>query len=220
MTDHKLPMVLTILAIGLFSISCGTDDAVDSSPAPSRGPIELPADHPPLQQGGSQGGVLPPPAGSGAGALGMTWSVPAGWIATEPTSSMRKAQYQIPGDAGDAELVVFYFGPGQGGDVDSNIQRWVNEFTQPDGRPSNEVARIESPQVAGVQVKTVEVTGTYSGGGTTMGGGKPLPGYMLLAAVVQGPDANWFFKLAGPEATVAPQRESFQAMIASLKIGG
>jgi hypothetical protein len=43
---------------------------------------------------------------------------------------------------------------------------------------------------------------------------------MLLGAVAQGPDANWFFKLTGPEATLTEHREAFRQMIQSLKPGG
>src|SRR5215468_7200472 len=54
----------------------------------------------------------------------LTISVPAGWVEQAPTSSMRKAQFLLPrapGDQADGELVVFYFGPGQGGSVEANI---------------------------------------------------------------------------------------------------
>ncbi len=46
-----------------------------------------------------------------------------------------------------------------------------------------------------------------------------LEDYMLLGAIARGPDANWFFKLTGPRATVAGQREAFRGMIESLKTG-
>ena len=57
-----------------------------------------------------------------------------------------------------------------------------------------------------IEVLVIEVTGTYVGG---MGGpdGAQKPGYMLLGAVAAGPDANWFFKLTGPQATVETQIE-------------
>ena len=42
------------------------------------------------------------------------------------------------GDAQDAELVVYYFG-GSGGTVEANIDRWVAQMKQPDGRPSSAV---------------------------------------------------------------------------------
>jgi hypothetical protein len=47
---------------------------------------------------------------------------------------MRRAQYKVPGPAGAGECVVFYFGPGQGGDAQSNAERWASQFTQPGGR--------------------------------------------------------------------------------------
>jgi len=45
------------------------------------------------------------------------------------------------------------------------------------------------------------------------------PGYMLLGAIAEGPDANWFFKLTGPEATVEAQRAGFEALLKSLRKG-
>jgi hypothetical protein len=67
---------------------------------------------------------------------------------------------------------------------------------------------------------TVEVHGTYKGGMTmTAEPAKPVPGSMLLGAVAQGPDANWFFKLTGPEATVQGQRAAFDSLVKSLKRG-
>jgi hypothetical protein len=71
-----------------------------------------------------------------------------------------------------------------------------------------------------MSVLLIEVTGTYGGGGPMMGGGEPQPDSMLLGAVAEGPDANWFFKLTGPEETVRAQREAFEAMVRSLRQGG
>ena len=54
-----------------------------------------------------------------------------------------------------------------------------------------------------------------------MGGpAQQIPDYMLLGAIAQGPDANWFFKFTGPEATLTEQREAFRQMVQSLKPGG
>ena len=66
-----------------------------------------------------------------------------------------------------------------------------------------------------------EVTGTYSGGMTMMtGASQELADHMLLGAIAEGGDANWFFKLTGPETTLEPQRDAFRAMIESLQRGG
>jgi hypothetical protein len=41
---------------------------------------------------------------------------------------------------------------------------------------------------------------------------------MLLGAIAEGPDAPWFFKFTGPEATVRAQRQAFVGMMRSLRV--
>ena len=181
----------------------------------------LPPGHPPLDAAQPTGAIVPPPPGSGTGEKGMTWKVPAGWVEEPPSSSMRKAQYRVPGPGGDGECAVFYFGPGQGGDPMSNAMRWAGQFKQPDGKPSDQAMKTSNMSVGGIPVLEVEVTGTYTGGMTvTMKPAEDNPGYMLLGAVAQGPDASWFFKFTGPEATVKARRAAFEGLIQSLRTGG
>jgi hypothetical protein len=132
---------------------------------------------------------------------------------------MRLAQYRVPGPGGDAECVVFYFGPGQGGDPQANAARWAGQFEQSDGRSSLDVMTIEPLGGTAVPVRIVEVHGTYDGG-MTMTDAPPekRPGYMLLGGIAEGPDAPWFFKLTGPAATVQAEREAFEALLRSLRV--
>ena len=76
----------------------------------------------------AQRAIEPPAPGSGTGMTGLSWKTPADWVARPPSSAMRKAQYRVPGEAGDAECVVFYFGPGQGGDAMANAERWAAQW--------------------------------------------------------------------------------------------
>ncbi|HXJ41594.1 MAG TPA: hypothetical protein VNH18_20115, partial [Bryobacteraceae bacterium] len=46
---------------------------------------------------------------------GLKWTAPGAW-ASKGAAPMRAATYT----AGDAECVVYFFGPGQGGTVDAN----------------------------------------------------------------------------------------------------
>ena len=80
--------------------------------------------------------------------------------------------------------------------------------------------KTEDIDVRGIPVTTVEVKGTYSGGMPMGGPSQQLEGYMLLGAVARGPDANWFFKLTGPEETVELERAAFQSLLDSLRAGG
>jgi hypothetical protein len=177
---------------------------------------QLPPGHPTV----GSGGLVPPPPGSGTGDKAMAWTVPAGWRSEQPSNGMRKAQYRVPGPGGDGECVVFYFGPGQGGDPMSNAMRWAGQFTKPDGSPAQDAVKTSSTKVGNVTVLRVEVAGTYDGGMTmSMAPAEAKPNYKLLGAVAEGPDANWFFKFTGPEATVESQRAAFDAMLQSLRSG-
>jgi hypothetical protein len=134
---------------------------------------------------------------------------------------MRRAQYRVPGPGGDAELVVFYFGPGQGGTAEDNAVRWAEQFSQPDGSSPVEAMKVHRLEGSAVPVTMVEVTGTYEGGMTmTAEPAVPRPGHMLLGGIAEGPDAPWFFKLTGPEATVRGERQAFEQMLRSLEVGG
>lgn len=183
-------------------------------------PAALPPGHPPIDSAAARPGLPSVPEGAGTGDTALTWKVPSGWIEEKPASPMRRAQYKVAGTAGNGECVVFYFGPGQGGDPISNAQRWGDQFTLADGSPAKGAMKTETIDVDGHEVFVVEVAGTYKGGMTmTMEPAVPKPGYRLLGAVVPGPDANWYFKLTGPDATVACQRDAFLAMVRSMKHG-
>ena len=123
----------------------------------------------------------------------------------------------MPGSGGDAELVVFYFGPGQGGDPQANAQRWASQFVDAQGAPAT--PRTRGGNVAGMDVLYVEAEGNYQQGAMTGGPVEQKGGHALLAAVVEGPDSNWFFKLTGPKATVEAQRAAFESLIGSLRPG-
>ena len=57
-------------------------------------------------------------------AAGIKWTAPAGWK-TEAPRPMRAATYSI---APDGECAVNFFGAGQGGGVDANINSYLDTF--------------------------------------------------------------------------------------------
>ena len=175
----------------------------------------LPPDHPPT--GDSSGaaasdssGVMAP--GGSGGSSAVKWTTPARWKAGPP-KDMRMATYMIPaagGDSEDAECAVF---TNIGGGVQANIDRWVGQFEKTDGPPIQKQATIN-----GLIVTTVDVSGTFKGGGPAMGqSSAPKAGYRLLGAIAAGPEGEVFFKLTGPGKTVAAAQAEFQAMLKSLK---
>src|SRR5262244_4320565 len=95
----------------------------------------------------------------------LHFKAPEAWTTEKPTSNMRVAQYKLPkadGEPEDASLVVYYFGAGQGGNVQANIDRWIGQMQQADGSASKDKARTDNLTVNGLKVSTVDVTGTYT----------------------------------------------------------
>jgi hypothetical protein len=147
----------------------------------------------------------------------VTWVDPPEWKRSARPKPMRNATYVVPraaGDAEDGECSVTYFGPGQGGSIDANVDRWVKQFKD---LPADQVRR-EDRKPNGLRAHVVEVrSGTFNA--NTMGHGKDKlkTDYALLGAIVEAPSGVYFFKLTGPKKTVAAAKKPFDAMLASIK---
>jgi hypothetical protein len=145
--------------------------------------------------------------------------VPAGWTEKPSTSSMRAAQFQLPApQGGEAEVVVYYFGQAGAGSEQANIDRWVNQFKQPDDKPSSSVAKVEKATFAGQEASVVSVSGRYVA--PAMPGGPPTdkPDQSLVAAIVPSPQGPYYFRLVGSKAVVAAQEGAFRGALGSLKV--
>ncbi len=140
---------------------------------------------------------------------GLALELPPGWVAVPPSSPMRVAQASIAGPGGPAELAVFHFGAGQGGDVEANIQRWLSQIVPQPGT----VPQRQNLQADGLRISLVDAEGTLQPGPMGMGPQTPQPGSRLLGAVVEGDGGPWFFKATGPDLTLAPQRLAFIGML-------
>ena len=127
---------------------------------------------------------------------------------------MRLATYSI---APNAECGVYFFGAGQGGSVEANLDRWIGQFLQADGKPSKAAAKIAKRTIHGWPVTTVDVSGAYTGmGGPAAQPGPAMPAYRMLGAIVEGPQGSIFIKFTGPAKTVAANQPAFDKMLASL----
>ena len=132
---------------------------------------------------------------------------PADWQWVPVASPMRKAQLKIPGSdpKAAAELTFFHFGQGQGGDVQSNAQRWLRQFKSKEG--AEKVEPLDTGANS-AKVTLVSTEGTYASGmpgqPTT-----PLENYALLGAILEDQQGAVFAKLTGPAATVKGVREKF-----------
>ena len=155
-------------------------------------------------------------------AAGIKFDLPAGWAGQRPTSRLRLAQYELPGEAGAAELAVFCFGVGQGGSVQANINRWLAQFEDPQhpgARPTGGVMTIEQN---GLKLSVVKAAGTYSPGAMgPMGSPEPpKPDYGLYGLIIEGGhQGNVFVKITGPAATIEAQTEAIASFARSARLG-
>lgn len=158
-------------------------------------------------------GLMQSPHGPANAAAGVQWVIPKSW-STMPPRQMRVATYGSPAAGDDAEggeCAVFFFGGGQGGDVDANIDRWVGQF-------KNAGAPVRSTKdVNGLRVTLVQIAGTYlAPGGPMMQSQGEKANYRLLGAIVDAPEGSVFFKFTGPAKTITAGESDFQGMINSL----
>jgi hypothetical protein len=132
------------------------------------------------------------------------------------TSAMRLAEYTVRRtDDTNAEMIVYYFGEGQGGSADDNIARWSAQFTTADGGPvTPHVTRMSG---TAFPTTLAEYEGTYARA-IGMGDGAPAkPDQSLVAAVVETPKGNLYLQLFGDRPAVAAVREDFVGMVASIR---
>ena len=158
-----------------------------------------------------------PTAAASSGSLKFT--APAGWISQSPASSSRKAQYGLPraeGDSEDAELVVYFF-EGGGGTPQANVDRWIGQFTRPDGGPASDTAKVVHKTINGVPLTIVDVSGTYAGSmGPMQQQERPKTHFRMLGAIAETAQGPWFFKLTGPAKTVARWQSGFESLLDSI----
>ena len=145
----------------------------------------------------------------------FTFRKPDSWRWETPRSSMRKAQLSIPGKKGaeKGEAVFFYFGAGNSGGKQSNIDRWLQQFQEPKEQLRHSVT---SSKIDKTPVTFVRAEGTYLSG-PPLGRKVPKQNFALLGAIVEGGQGFVFIKLTGPKTVVFAAENDFKTMVTSAK---
>lgn len=144
----------------------------------------------------------------------FTFSVPAAWRSVAPSSPMRKAELRVPGpagtgDSGEALVTVFHFGPGEGGGVQQNVDRWLGQF----GDDREKIGAATAKETIGkTPVTFARARGTFQSGmpGTPA---TPIEGQALLGAILESPAGDVYVKMTGPAPTVDKAEPAFVQMI-------
>lgn len=141
----------------------------------------------------------------------LTLKLPKSWTVAESTSTMRLATYNVPAvgdDKEQGELTVFNFGGG-GGDLASNLTRWIDQFDS-DGRK----ATIKKGKIGTDTYYIADITGTYKKpkGPPVLRQTEAAPGFRMLAVVIELENKGvYYLKLAGPDATIKAQSDALRA---------
>lgn len=159
--------------------------------------------------------AAPAPAAPGSGNMadtevikasgpGLKWTAPANW-AVKPGSAMRKGSYAVSGPGGDADLSITAF-PGDVGGELANVNRWRGQLALAPVSASDLDGAVTRREVNGLRLTIVDLTG---GSGDAR--------QRLVGAIVPFDGATWFFKLTGPESTVAAEQSTFLSFLNTLQ---
>lgn len=143
---------------------------------------------------------------------GIHWTVPQQW-AVESERPMRVATYSVPSgveNVESGECGVFFFGTGQGGSVDDNLNRWISQF---EGGGKHQFSKKE---IDGLKVTFIQISGTYlAPAGPMMQSQEKKQNYALLGAIIEAPQGLVFFKYTGPAQSVTASESDFNQLVNS-----
>jgi hypothetical protein len=96
---------------------------------------------------------------------GLESRTPPGWYEEKPNNRMRLYQFRLSpvgDDKDNAEVVIFYFGEGQGGSAEENIKRWKGLFTPPQGKRMADVAKVQKMNVGKIWMSRARIASLLS----------------------------------------------------------
>ncbi len=131
----------------------------------------------------------------------LQYETPLGWNELTPTS-IRKANFSIKNNLGEAEISVTVF-PGDVGGLLANINRWRSQIGLQRVAASNLNTLIEALEISQNPGYFTKINGNKE---SILGGILPLN------------DATWFIKMQGSILCVDAETKNFKSFLSSLKI--
>lgn len=153
----------------------------------------------------------------------LVLKAPAQWKAVPPKSRIVQYEFVAPASESKPENQARITIMGAGGSIADNIQRWYDQFVQPDGSVTKDKSKAEKIDVAGQTVHIVDIPGTFkdSGGGPFFQQRPPVmrEKYRMLGAIIETKDmGQHFVKITGPAETVDKLKDGFRKMLEGLEV--
>ena len=161
--------------------------------------------------------------GTLVGIDGQSSRTPADWKEVEANLPNRYKQFTLPkaaGDSADAELIIYFFGTGQGGSADANVKRWKGQFQPPEGKKIDDVSKLEEFKVGNTPVTYLDIQGTYLFKARPFDPNeKPQlrPNYHMIGVIFESAKGPYFIKVVGPEKTVTQHKKGFDEWLKNFK---
>ncbi len=152
---------------------------------------------------------------------GITLSVPTTWTLQQPKKPgpmAPKAILSIPALNGDSQtgMVRITYFPGMKGKDEMNVDRWLGQVTQADGKETTrENSKITKKTVGEVQLTIVDMHGAAR---VTMRD-KPQPGSRMIAAIIDHPKGPHFVVVAGNVKLIEKWEKDIYKFFESAKVG-
>lgn len=144
---------------------------------------------------------------------GISLTPSAEWRAFDPGNNPMGpvAAFLLPaaeGAEGAAEVRLTHYPGMKNIPLEMNLDRWYGMVVQPDGKPTKDVARLETFDAGGAHITVADMSGSISG----------VANQRMIAAAIEHEQGPHFLKVTGPEATVAQWRDSVIAYLKSAKV--
>ncbi|HWY87653.1 MAG TPA: hypothetical protein VNX28_13050 [Gemmataceae bacterium] len=148
------------------------------------------------------------------GALKST--APADWKSQAAANKFRAYQFAV----GDAELVIFYFGEGGGGNPADNIARWKSQFLPPEGKTIEEVSKLDKLKVGSADLTYLDIQGTYLSKNPPFDPNAKTErkaNYRRFGIFFACEGGPYFITLTGPARTLEQNKKSFDDWLKNFK---
>ena len=198
---------VAVLVVAGLGYGCGREPAPPRLPAVSTPPPSAPPAPPPASPG---------PAADGRVAVGeVTFPVPEGWKSVPPSHPMRDGEMVFPDSSGDPARICVAAFSRAGGDVQSNISRWVGQVLDSAGQPVSPT--VSQTTVSGLRVHLVELVGRFHD--TMSGAPAPKDNWMMRGAIVEtGGREMVFVKMNGPADAMNACAGGWKTLIDGMKV--
>lgn len=143
----------------------------------------------------------------------FTFKAVDAWKSKDTPRPMSEGGYTKLSSDGKETLSAdfYYFGSGQGGDVEANVTRWKGQF-QPAADGTAVKFDRKDMTFGKRKVTLVFLKGTFMSGGM-MTPKTPMPGSAMIGAILESAGGNVFIKFTGPEKEVDASKDSLIKLI-------